>query len=136
VAKGPALQLATVRVERVTAGARSWRVRTPVLVFAHGGGWSGLLPSTTLTLKGHLQPPQPGDSVAAVLQAQGLPVVTGGPSLVQRVAGRLRGGLRRSSATLPGGADGLLPGLVIGDTSRLSDADKADFRADGLTHPE
>jgi competence protein ComEC len=53
---------------------------------------------------------------------------------VQRVAGRLRDGLRTAADPLPADERGLLPGLVDGDTSRLPDALRDDFRTAGLTH--
>ena len=56
------------------------------------------------------------------------------PSRVQRVAGRLRAGLRAAAAPLPAAEQGLLPALVVGDTSRLPDELRADFRTVGLTH--
>ncbi|MFF5470079.1 ComEC/Rec2 family competence protein [Streptomyces achromogenes] len=42
------------------------------------------------------------------------------PSGPQRLAGRLRAGLREATENLPGDARALLPGLVVGDTSRIT----------------
>ncbi|MBA2770024.1 MAG: ComEC/Rec2 family competence protein, partial [Sporichthyaceae bacterium] len=55
-------------------------------------------------------------------------------SALQRVAGALRAGLRRASGGLPTAQRGLLPGLVIGDTSRVPSTLADDFRTAGLTH--
>ncbi|CAM5306040.1 ComEC/Rec2 family competence protein OS=Streptomyces alboniger OX=132473 GN=CP975_11605 PE=4 SV=1 [Streptomyces alboniger] len=62
------------------------------------------------------------------------PQVIGPPSGAQRLAGGLRAGLREATSGLPGDARALLPGLVIGDTSRVpADLEQA-FRATDLTH--
>ena len=53
---------------------------------------------------------------------------------MQRAAGLLRAGLRRAVAPLPDAERGLLPGLVVGDTSRLDPGLREDFRTVGLTH--
>ncbi|MEV8015678.1 ComEC/Rec2 family competence protein [Streptomyces sp. NPDC086554] len=104
---------------------------------AHPASWFALLPSTRVRVQGSLAPPLPrGDRVAAVLRVSGerAPRVVEGPSGAQRVAGRLRGGLREATDGLPADARALLPGLVVGDTSRVPlDLDEA-FRATDLTH--
>ncbi|HSP37824.1 MAG TPA: DNA internalization-related competence protein ComEC/Rec2, partial [Frankiaceae bacterium] len=58
----------------------------------------------------------------------------GPPSEWQRLAGSLRAGLRKACLRLPADARGLLPGLVVGDTTELP-ADLADdARSAGLSH--
>ncbi|HWB36297.1 MAG TPA: ComEC/Rec2 family competence protein, partial [Rugosimonospora sp.] len=49
-------------------------------------------------------------------------------------AGRLRAGLVRACAPLPAEPGGLLPGLVVGDTSHLPATVVTDFTATGMTH--
>jgi competence protein ComEC len=53
---------------------------------------------------------------------------------VARAAERLRAGLRQASADLGRDARGLLPGLVVGDTSQQPADLAAAFQATGLTH--
>ncbi|HEX2297007.1 MAG TPA: ComEC/Rec2 family competence protein, partial [Pseudonocardiaceae bacterium] len=66
---------------------------------------------------------------------RGEPTVLGAPTAVQRGAERLRAGLREASAdVLDPGSAGLLPALVVGDTSAMLPEVKAEFRASGLTH--
>lgn len=123
------------RAERVRSGPSAWAVRQPVLVLASGDGWDRLLPSQRVVLAGGLQPPRRhGDDVAAVVRVRGSPDVVGGPSALQRMAGRLRGGLRTAAAGLPPAERGLLPGLVDGDTGGLDPAVAEQFRVTGLTH--
>ncbi|MEV0320454.1 ComEC/Rec2 family competence protein [Streptomyces sp. NPDC050658] len=120
--------------------------RAPVLVFVRGGpsdaragpaSWFGLLPSTRVRVRGSLAPALPqGDRVAAVLKVSGdkAPQVVAGPTGAQRLAGRLRGGLREATDGLPPDARALLPGLVVGDTSRVPPELAEAFRATDLTH--
>ncbi|XLQ69278.1 ComEC/Rec2 family competence protein [Streptomyces actinocidus] len=102
-----------------------------------GSPWLDLLPSTRLRVRGSLAAPlTDGERIAAVLRVpEGQePKVVGAPSGVQRSAGELRAGLREATDGLPDDARALLPGLVIGDTSRVPpDLDQA-FRATDLTH--
>lgn len=74
------------------------------------------------------------DDSAAVLLAHGPPRPIAPPSLPQRVAGGLRAGLRAACDGLPADARGLLPGLVVGDTSRLPEDLGEAFRATDLAH--
>ncbi|WP_274558316.1 ComEC/Rec2 family competence protein [Streptomyces spiramyceticus] len=131
-------------VTRVTGPDRSAAtVRTPILVIAPAHGpasaqWQRLLPSTELRLTGRLAPAMPGggDRIAAVLRVSdgNLPEVTGPPTAVQRTAGDLRAGLCEATEGLAPDARALLPGLVVGDTSRVPPELHDAFEATDLTH--
>ncbi|MCD9872401.1 ComEC/Rec2 family competence protein [Streptomyces guryensis] len=126
--------------------------RTPVLVIvdagARGAGgetsadgprspWFTLLPSTRVRVVARFAPPAVGgDRIAAVLRVRGksVPEVVGGPSGVQRFAGRLRAGLREATDGLPADARALLPGLVVGDTSRITPELDEAFKDTDLAH--
>jgi competence protein ComEC len=125
--------------------ARARTVRTPVLVVVRqrdGPGaaeWRRLLPSMGLRLDGRLlAPPRTGrgQDIAAVFRvdSDGPPRVFRAPSAAQRTAGGLRAGLREATGELDGDARGLLPGLVVGDTSRLAPDLQAAFRTTDMTH--
>ncbi len=114
-------------------GGRRWLMRQPVLILAPLASWGGLLPSTRVAASADVQLPS-GSDIAAVLVIRRSPVLIRGPSPLQRWAGHIRSGLRRASSGLPTAERGLLPGLVVGDTSRMRTQDIADFRASGLTH--
>lgn len=146
--RGSALAPVSVVVEaeatRVAAdhGGTTATTRAPVLLIAHAPprqqtAWLGLLPSTRLRVHGRLAPPvRGGDRTAAVVRVDGggAPRIVAGPTAAQRVAGRLRAGLRAATEGLAPDARALLPGLVVGDTSRVSpDLDEA-FRAADMTH--
>ncbi|MFF0432191.1 ComEC/Rec2 family competence protein [Streptomyces sp. NPDC004327] len=141
----PALVLVEGEVTRVEDRDRAvFRTRAPVLLLvpareAPGAGqreWSALLPSTRIAVNGRLAPARDGDAFAAVLRADGdgPPRITGPPSALQRTAGELRAGLRRATEGLAPDARALLPGLVVGDTSRIEPELKEAFEATDLTH--
>ncbi|MDH6705535.1 competence protein ComEC [Kitasatospora sp. MAA19] len=126
------------RVTLVPDG-RSTRTRTPVTVMVRGaesGPWQRLLPSERLAAEAEVQPAGEGYDTesAALLVVHGPPRQIEPPSLPQRVAGRLRAGLRTAVDGLPPDARGLLPGLVVGDTSQLPDDLGDAFRATDLVH--
>jgi competence protein ComEC len=127
----PPLVVVRVRVERITSGGRTHRLRAPVVVLSGDQSWLGLLPSQRVLVEGRLRPAERGDDVTAVLSGRGPPGVLSGPSRVHRVAGSLRAGLRAAVAPLPAAEQGLLPGLVVGDTSRLDPEVREDFRVVG-----
>ncbi|QCD55834.1 ComEC/Rec2 family competence protein [Streptomyces hawaiiensis] len=147
----PTAVLVDAEVRRVQeAGGTAVTTRTPVLMIvdveappgraAGGRGrspWLGLLPSTRLRVGARLAPAMTGGGrVAAVLRVrdQGGPEVVGEPSAPQRLAGRLRAGLREATDGLPADARALLPGLVVGDTSRITPELEEAFKETDLTH--
>jgi len=109
-------------------------VRQPVLVLSPVTGWVGLLPSQQVQAHVRVLAARPGDEVAAVLVAKGPPEQVTPPSTVQRLAGRLRAGLRTAAQPLPPDEAALLPGLVDGDVSAVTPELTDAFRASGLTH--
>ncbi|MER5215858.1 ComEC/Rec2 family competence protein [Streptomyces sp. NPDC002838] len=98
--------------------------------------WLGLLPSTRLRVTARSAPAMTGgDRFAAVLRVRDrAPEVVAEPSASQRLAGRLRAGLREATDGLSEDARALLPGLVVGDTARITpDLDEA-FKETDLAH--
>ncbi|MFD4021748.1 ComEC/Rec2 family competence protein [Streptomyces sindenensis] len=137
----PALLLINAEVLEVrTPDGPSTRVRTPVLLMVAAGDrraeWQKLLPSTRLRLGGRLSPPaHDGERLAAVLRVDGEgPRISGPPTWIQRAAGGLRAGLREATDGLDADARALLPGLVVGDTSRVPPELHDAFKATDLTH--
>ncbi|WP_405581417.1 ComEC/Rec2 family competence protein [Streptomyces sp. NBC_01190] len=127
----------TVVVRATAERVGATRMRTPVVLLAgeFAPEWLRLVPSTRVAVTGRFAPPGPrDDDVAAVLRVRGPPSVTAPPDRAQRVAGRLRAGLRDAAAPLPEDARQLLPGLVVGDTSALGQDLAAAFRATDLAH--
>ncbi|MFG2134385.1 ComEC/Rec2 family competence protein [Streptomyces sp. NPDC048751] len=126
--------------------------------------WLALLPSTRVRVSGRLAPALVGgDRIAAVLRVRArerpkpevrerpkpetrersaaetagegsAPDVVGEPSGAQRLAGRLRAGLREATDGLPADARALLPGLVVGDTARITPELDEAFKETDLAH--
>ena len=131
----PRVHLVAAELSWVRA-ADDVRIRIParLLVLASDPGWRQLLPGQRVTAEGRLMPARGGDLTAAVLSVSTPPTRLGQPSWGQRAAGSLRAGLQRACAPLPDEPGGLLPGLVVGDTSRLEPSVEDDFLTTGMTH--
>lgn len=145
VTRTPVLILVTTAVEPAArAEGPPWRPGRPPdghdehpAEGAQRSPWLGLLPSTRLRVTARLEPPMTGgDRIAAVLRVRdrAAPEVVAEPSAPQRLAGRLRAGLRAATDGLPPDARALLPGLVVGDTSRITPELDEAFKATDLTH--
>ncbi|MFC6090650.1 DNA internalization-related competence protein ComEC/Rec2 [Saccharothrix lopnurensis] len=105
-----------------------------VVVLAPATGWLELLPGRRVEAKGTLAPPRGGELTVAVLRVRGPPRVETEAPVWQRVAEDLRAGLRDASTALDPEPAGLLPALVVGDTSRLAPRVVEEFRTAGLAH--
>ncbi|GAA3241898.1 ComEC/Rec2 family competence protein [Pseudonocardia petroleophila] len=121
-------------LEHADATGGSWDTGGRVLLVAPADGWAGLLPGQALTAQGLLAPAGRSDLTVAVLRVRGAPADVTVPPWWQTGAGALRAGLRDAAATLPDAPGGLLPGLAVGDTTRMPTEVEDDFRASGLTH--
>ncbi|MFD8480763.1 ComEC/Rec2 family competence protein [Kitasatospora sp. NPDC059673] len=132
------------------AGAVPTVTRTPVTLLIRtrdSEQWQQLIPSTRLEVQAEVLPdrqasPSTGGGSAsrsrtdsaALLAPQGPPRILAPPNLPQRLAAQLRSGLRDACDHLSPDVRGLLPGLVVGDVTRLPD-DLADaFRSTDLGH--
>ena len=131
----PPTYLVAVDLEAVRAeDAATLRLSARALVLGSDPGWRGLLPGQRVTATGKLMSPRGGDLRAVVVSVRQPPTPVGRPSWAQRAAGVLRAGLQRACGPLPALPGGLLPGLVVGDTSQLDPALEEDFRTTGMTH--
>ncbi|GAB2698249.1 ComEC/Rec2 family competence protein [Thalassiella azotivora] len=121
-----------VQVDEITGRGVRGPARARVLLL--GGADVGALGTgDTVRVAGRLAAAEPGDDVVALLLPTG-PVDADPPDGADGVAAHLRDGLRQATDPLPADSRGLLPGLVVGDTSRLP-ADLEDaMRTTGLTH--
>ena len=126
-----AVDLTSVREQDAAAVIR---LDARALVLGSDPAWRSLLPGQRVTATGRLLAPRGGDLRAAVISVREAPVLHGRSSWGQRAAGALRAGLQRACEPLPDEAGGLLPGLVVGDTSRLDPGLDQDFRTTGMTH--
>jgi competence protein ComEC len=124
-----------VRLRAPTVKARGGVARAggPVLVLG-GPSWGAAVAGSWVRAGGRFLPPRPADPAVAAMIASRPPVAVGTAPWPWRAAERLRAGLREACEGLAPDAGGLLPALVVGDTSRLPADLTADLRAAGLTH--
>ncbi|MBD7949870.1 ComEC/Rec2 family competence protein [Oerskovia sp. Sa4CUA1] len=99
-----------------------------------GLAWGDLAYGSEVRASGRLLPADPGDKTVATLVAAGPPTVTGAPVPVLGVVNTLRADLLTASDGLPADARALLPGVAVGDTSRIDDELDEALKATGLTH--
>jgi competence protein ComEC len=105
-----------------------------VLVLGDASAWRDILPGQQVRVEGALQADLGGGSLSVTMFTHSPPERVGVPPWWQRLAGRIRAGLRDAAAGLPDQERGLLPGLVDGDTSGLDPVLTERFRMAGLTH--
>jgi len=129
----PDLVVLELVLEEVRARGAVSLVRTPVVVFADDDAWSQVTWRSRVTATGRLGTVD-GDGVVAAFAPSSEPEITAAPGSVFRAADVARDRLRMAVAPLPEDARGLVPGLVIGDTS-LTPPDLHDaMLATGMTH--
>jgi len=105
-----------------------------VVLIAPVDRWSTLLPGQDLTATAQLAPAMSGELTVAVLRVRGPPGDVTDAVVWQRVAQSLRSGLRDAAGVLDPEPAGLLPGLVVGDTDRLSRQVQEEFKTAGMAH--
>ncbi|HEX5016648.1 MAG TPA: ComEC/Rec2 family competence protein [Actinomycetes bacterium] len=123
-----------VRVEHMTSGTQSVRVRAPLLVIGSAQGWHDLRVGDTVEVEGALRPRERTEPVAAILFTSDEVRSISEPPGVLRAAETMRSGLRDAVSGLPADVRGLLPALVAGDTSEMSSLLESDLQEAGLTH--
>jgi competence protein ComEC len=121
-------------LEAAEVAGHQWRTGGRVVLLAPAQGWTGLLPGQRVRATGLLAASDRSDLTVALLQVRGGPAVLSPPTAVQRGAERLRSGLRLAAGVLDPESAGLLPALVVGDTSAMVPTVDAEFRVAGLTH--
>ncbi|ASR35079.1 DNA internalization-related competence protein ComEC/Rec2 [Prauserella marina] len=105
-----------------------------ILLIAPFEEWSRLLPGQDVTASGGLAPSRGGELTVAVTYVRGPPESKGPAPGWQRVAESLRAELRTVSSVLPAEPAGLLPGLIVGDTSGLPERVEEEFLDAGMSH--
>jgi competence protein ComEC len=120
-------------VWQVTGRGRTGSAAAQVLVLG-GPAWAEVGFGARIETTGRLEPAPSGDVVLAVLAARGPPRVIEPPGAVDRAVREIRVALRAATDPLAPDPRGLVPGIAVGDTSRLP-PDLADaMRVAGLTH--
>ena len=127
------LVIVKVSVRTVVGRGQRSESSTPVMVFGDKT-WAHVRWRETVRVSGRFDMADPGDDVVAVFNPSGAPTSVGEPGLIADVAEHVRSGLRDAVSGLPIDARGLLPGLVIGDTSRTPQSLTDAMLQTGMTH--
>ncbi|MBO1031165.1 ComEC/Rec2 family competence protein [Tessaracoccus sp. SD287] len=135
----PGMERAVVPARTVWVESRGsrWQLRQPVQVVAPARLLTALvsLPAgATVRVEAIARTPQPGQPQAAELRLTGAPETLRGPRWWGRQVNRVRAGLVNSMSWSPAEQAGLVPSLVVGDTSGVLPQTKQAFQATGLTH--
>ncbi|MEO7751806.1 MAG: ComEC/Rec2 family competence protein, partial [Terracoccus sp.] len=117
VRRRPPMVFTRVDVGEVSGRGAVSRVSTPVLVVG-GPEWAGVGWHDTIELTARLRLADPGDDVVAVASPTGPVRILAGPGPFFEAADAVRADFRAATDHLPADARGLVPALVIGDTSR------------------
>lgn len=127
-----------VRLTHVMLHGVSYQLRVPASVTATTESSKRILgelvPGATIHVVGKLYPELPGRVSAAGIRAVADPVVVRGAPRYQAWASGLRGGLHAAVDGYWPDAAALIPGLTLGDTSRVTDELNSDMKASGLSH--
>ncbi|MCB7135393.1 ComEC/Rec2 family competence protein [Cellulosimicrobium marinum] len=119
-----------VGLRTLTARGVTTAATGPVLLRGGGHGWDGIAYGATVEARGQLRL----DGDRTVLQVDHAPRVLTEPPALLRGVHALRSGLLDRTDGLSPQARGLVPGVAVGDTSRLDpDLDDA-LRTTSLTH--
>ncbi|MGW5319832.1 ComEC/Rec2 family competence protein [Nocardia thailandica] len=116
-------------------GATRVRARGDLVVLASGAAWERLGPGQRIRFRARVSEPDRPDLTVAALHAQDIPELVGRPPWWQRGAGAVRTDLAAAAQRgLSADAAGLLPAMVVGDTSHLSGRVRDAFETAGLQH--
>ncbi|UGT54137.1 ComEC/Rec2 family competence protein [Nocardia asteroides] len=117
------------------SGTATTRAGGAIVVLAGGDAWADLAPGQVIRFRARVSEPHRADLTVATLNALADPARHGEPPWWQRVAAGIRADLAGTAArALPPDAAGLLPALVVGDTTALSDEVRDSFETAGLQH--
>jgi len=133
---GGAIWMATATVASLDARGASWHSGMTVMVTASGGlrqPWGDVPPGARVRATVKLSPSTDGSSTAWA-SARSSPVAVAPPGPLDAAVNAVRAGLRSAVAGLPEAPRALVPALVVGDTSGVTDELGQQFRTTGLTH--
>ncbi len=123
-----------IEVAVVEVAGRGSTSTVTVGVLGNGATWAALLPGQTVHVAGRLAASEFAGLPTISLTARDPPAVLDGASPAFLVAGSIRDTLRENASGLSDDAAGLLPGLVVGDTSGIDEQLDTDAKATGVSH--
>ncbi len=131
---GPSVSVVRLEVTRVTGRGLTTQVTAPVLVIGRGPQWSTLRWYDEVEAVLRLGPAEPGDDVVAVASPTGAVSVVAAAGGVFAAADAVRERFRAATEPLWPDARGLVPALVVGDTSQTAPDLTAVMLETGLSH--
>ncbi|MGH3351843.1 MAG: ComEC/Rec2 family competence protein [Nocardioides sp.] len=124
-------QLRRASVREIKGRGVVYRLRTPVVVLGDEA-WADVPLGATVSTTGRLGKSDSHEESALLIAGE--PRVVAGPGIWWRVSDTLRAAIREAVAHRPPDQAALVPALVDGDDTGLSDDLADDFRTTGLTH--
>lgn len=118
----------------VTSGGQRWTSNASLSIFAQGRGWSTLIPGDRLQVTGTLRPDSFSVLPGAALTTRSEPALIEQSYWWQQAAQQLRLRFIRGCQILEPEPAGLLPGLILGDTSGIGEKLSQDAKTSGLAH--
>ena len=123
-----------VVVHRAQAAGMTWASTARLTIYGQGRKWSDLVPGEVIGAEGKAGEQQFGSTPQIVLRARDPPRLLADGPWWSGLAHTLREELSANASRLSGDAAGLLPGLVVGDTSGISEQLDADGKATSIAH--
>lgn len=105
-----------------------------ILLVAPADSWAAVLPGQHVSAAGALAPARSGELLVGVLQVRDGPAGVSPAPWWQRIAQSMRASLREVCGVLDPDEAGLLPGLVVGDTTALPRRVEEEFLDAGMSH--
>jgi competence protein ComEC len=130
----PVLSVVRLDVSEVRGRGHVTAVASPVLVLGGGPAWSGLRWHDEIEVVARLQAAEPGDDVVAVAAPKGPVAVVAHAGGVFAAADVVRERFRAATDSLWADARGLVPALVVGDTSHTPSDLTTAMLDTGLSH--
>ncbi|MFG1792360.1 ComEC/Rec2 family competence protein [Nocardia sp. NPDC049149] len=116
-------------------GGTTVRTGGAVVILASGDGWATVSPGQAVEFQAKADLPRQRDLTVVTLRAQGAPKAVGALPWWQGAARSIRTDFATAtSEALSEEPAGLLPALVVGDTSGLPEELRAEFEIAGLSH--
>lgn len=139
IEQGPRPPLVVADAQLLHLETRDTAVSThqQVVVFASadaGEELAGVPPGSVVELKASLAPAEPSSPEAAVVRVREFGEVVEGPGALDSLVNHLRAGLQQAAAHSPPAQAALVPSLVVGDTSGITETMTADFKVTSLSH--
>lgn len=132
---GPGLAILEIEMGQAATNTLTCRCRGPVVILSDPDPWlDTLTPGAYYRFTGRAGPPKPGSREIITVSAHSRPTLMRGPGLLDRIVNVLRTGIREAASSATSEQAALLPSLVVGDSSEITEEMKLDFQATSLSH--